>query len=152
MKNLFVSKKWYDLIPDQTHTVVTSGYDWHSCLVGRILANVGKEPNVILNLFVRIRKYTTVGSITTSTCATTARTSDGSLVMAYLPSIRTITVDMSKLASKAIACWYDPTSGRYVDIDGSPFANMGSRSFAPPGDNSSGDGDWVLVLEALAAR
>jgi hypothetical protein len=26
MKNLFVSAKWYDLIPDQTHTVVTAGY------------------------------------------------------------------------------------------------------------------------------
>ena len=27
MKNLFVSRKWYELVPDQTHTVVTAGYD-----------------------------------------------------------------------------------------------------------------------------
>jgi hypothetical protein len=154
MKNLFASTKWYDLIPDQTHTVVTSGYHGYSCLVGKVFANVGKkpnEPNVILNFLVRIRKYTTVGSITASTCATAARTSDGSLVIAYLPSIRTITVDMSKVASKATARWYDPTSGAYADIDGSPFANTGNRSFTPPGNNSFGDGDWVLVLEALAA-
>ena len=151
MKNLFVSKKWYDLIPDQARTVVTSGYGGSSCLAGTILAEVGKKPNVILDFLVRIKKHTAVGSITTSTCGTAARTSDGSLVMAYLPTIRTILVDMSKLASKAIARWYDPTSGGYADIHGSPFANTGHRSFTPPGKNSSGDGDWVLVLEASAA-
>jgi hypothetical protein len=150
MKNLFVSKKWYDLIPDQAHAVVTSGYHGSSCFVGKALAYVGKTPNFILDFFIRIRKYLGVGSITASACATAARTSDGSLVMAYLPSIRTITVDMSKLVSKATARWYDPTSGAYAEIDGSPFANTGSRSFTPPGNNSSGDGDWVLVLEALA--
>jgi hypothetical protein len=72
--------------------------------------------------------------------------------MAYLPTIRTITVDMSKLASIATARWYDPTKGEYADIDGSPFANAGSRKFTPPGNNSSGDGDWILVLEASAGR
>ena len=151
MKSLFASKRWYDLVPDQTHTVVISGYDGFSCLVGKVLADVGKHPNFILGFLVRIRKYSAVGSITTSTCATTARTSDGSSVIAYLPTIRTITVDMSKLASKATARWYDPTNGTYADIDGSPFANTGNRRFTPPGNNSSGDGDWVLVLEASAA-
>jgi Putative collagen-binding domain of a collagenase len=152
MKNLFASKKWYDLIPDQTHTVVTSGYGSFSCLVGKVLADVGKNPNLILRFLVRIRKYSAIGSITSSTCATAARTSDGSLVVAYLPTIRTITVDMSRLASMATARWYDPTNGEYADIDGSPFANTGSRKFTPPGNNSSGDGDWVLVLETSGAR
>jgi hypothetical protein len=151
MKNLFGSKKWHDLIPDQTHTVVTSGYSRFSCLVGTVLADVRKKPNLILDFLVRIRKYSAIGSITTSTCATTARTSDGSSVVAYLPTIRTITVDMSKLASMATARWYDPTNGEYVDIDGSQFANAGSRKFTPPGSNSTGDGDWVLVLEASVA-
>jgi hypothetical protein len=149
MKNLFVSKKWYDLIPDQTHTVLTSGYGDYSCLVGKVLAYVGQKSKRISYLLMRIKEYTTIGSITTSTCATAARTSDGSLVMAYLPSFRTITVDMSKLASKATARWYDPTSGAYSDIEGSPFGNRMNKSFTPPGKNSSGDRDWVLVLEAL---
>ena len=152
MKNVFASKKWYDLIPDQTHTVVTSGYGSFSCLVGKVLADVGKNPDLILRFLVRIRKYSAIGSITSSTCATAARTSDSSLVVAYLPTIRTITVDMSRLASMARARWYDPTNGEYADIDGSPFANTGSRKFTPPGNNSSGDGDWVLVLEASGAR
>jgi hypothetical protein len=119
--------------------------------VGKILADVGKKPGFILDFLVRIRKYLSLGSITTSTCATAARTSDGSLVMAYLPTSRTITVDMSKLASMATARWYDPTNGAYVKIEGSPGANIESREFTPPGSNSSGDGDWVLVLEASVA-
>jgi hypothetical protein len=152
MKNLFVSAKWYDLIPDQTHTVVTAGYGRFSCLAGMAVAYFGKEPSFIGRVLVRLRKLLAIGSITTSTCATAARTSNGSLVMAYLPTIRTITVDMSKLASMATARWYDPTNGQYADIDGSPFANMGSKEFTPPGHNSSGDGDWVLVLEASVSR
>ena len=34
MKDIFVSRKWYDLIPDQDHTVVTAGYNSFSCLLG----------------------------------------------------------------------------------------------------------------------
>src|SRR5262245_50661419 len=80
MKNFFASKRWYDLVPDQTHTVVISGYDGFSCFVGKVLADLRKHPNFIQGFLVRIRKYLAVGSITTSTCATAARTSDGSLV------------------------------------------------------------------------
>jgi len=36
MKNLFASRKWHDLVPDQTHTVLTAGYDAFSCNVGKI--------------------------------------------------------------------------------------------------------------------
>ena len=86
------------------------------------------------------------------TCLTAARTSDGSLVIAYMPSIRRITVDMSKLTAISTARWYDPTNGEYTDVSGSPFANRGSRQFNPPGKNSAGDGDWVLVIEAPIAR
>jgi Protein of unknown function (DUF4038)/Putative collagen-binding domain of a collagenase len=152
MTNLFASAKWYDLIPDQTHTVVTAGYGHFSCLAGMALAYFGKDPSFVTRVLFRLRKHLAIGSIRTSTCATAARTSDGSLVMAYLPTIRTIKVDMSKLASMATARWYDPTNGQYADIDGSPFANTGSRKFTPSGNNSSGDGDWILVLEATTAR
>jgi hypothetical protein len=43
--------------------------------------------------------------------------------------------------------WYDPASGTYLPIAGSPFANSGTRTFTPSGNNSDGGGDWVLVLE-----
>jgi Protein of unknown function (DUF4038)/Putative collagen-binding domain of a collagenase len=152
MKNLFASKKWYDLIPDQTHTVVTSGYGSFSCLIGKLLADVGKSQDRISRALVRFGKSLAISSITTSACATAARTSNGSSVLVYLPTISTISVDMSKLASAATARWYDPTNGEYAEMNGSPFANTGSRKFTSPGNNSSGGGDWVLVLEASAAR
>jgi hypothetical protein len=153
MKNLFVSRKWYDLVPDQTHTVVTDGYDRFSCIVGNFVTYVGKDQDSLMSrAFGRIRRHSGIGSITSNTCATAARASDGSLVMVYMPTIRAITVDMSKLTGMTTARWYDPTSGEYADVKGSPFANEGSRQFIPSGANKSGEGDWVLVLEALTGK
>jgi len=120
VKQLFETRKWYDLVPDRAREVVTGGRGHFS-----------KDD-----------------SITTDTYATAARSSDGSLAIAYMPSIRRMTVDMSKLSGPVTARWFDPTNAAYIAISGSPFANSGSRRFIPPGNNSAGDGDWVLVLEA----
>lgn len=153
MKNLFAPRKWYDLVPDQTHTVLTAGYDAFSCNVGKFEVHVGEDRDTLMaRAFGRIRGYSGIGSITTNTCATAARASDGSLVMVYMPTIRAITVDMSKLMGTTTARWYDPTSSEYADVKGSPFANEGSRQFIPSGANKSGEGDWVLVLEASSPR
>lgn len=80
--------------------------------------------------------------------ATAARTPDGTLGMAYLPTRRTVTVDMSRFSGAVTARWYDPSNGAYSAITGSPFAATGTQPFTPLGNNSAGDGDWVLVLEA----
>lgn len=120
MSQLFGARKWHELVPDQDHTVVIRGRG----------------------------KYSTNGSMATNTYATAARTPDGSLVMAYMPTVRPIMIDMSKLSGAATARWFDPTNGSYVTAGGSPFINMGGRRFIPPGNNSAGDGDWVLILEA----
>jgi hypothetical protein len=79
------------------------------------------------------------------TYAAAARSTDGRLVLVYMPTIRTITVDMSKLAGSAKAMWYDPASGTYTDMGG--FDNTGNVDFSPSGTNGDGDGDWLLVLE-----
>lgn len=79
--------------------------------------------------------------------ASAARAADGTLVMAYIPVSKTLTVDMSKLSASATARWYDPTNGQYKPITGSPFANSGSKQFVAPGNNSLGDGDWILIIE-----
>jgi hypothetical protein len=69
---------------------------------------------------------------------------DGATVIAYMPSARTVTVDLTKLAKgRANAWWFDPRSGRAAT--GGSFAAEGSRQFTPPGD-----GDWVLVLDGGA--
>ncbi len=120
VRALLASRAWYSLVPDQTHAVVTAGYG----------------------------TMTTTGNVDDSDYLTAARTPDGSLVLAYMPTSRTITVDMTKLRGAARAQFYDPSRGTYVAVAGSPLPNAGTHDFTPPGPNGDGDGDWVLVLEA----
>ncbi len=86
--------------------------------------------------------------------ASAARTPDGRLAMIYIPDKRTITVDLATLSGPITARWYDPAAGTFRSIDGSPLTNRGPREFTTPGDNADGPGnsDWVLVLEAAAAK
>ena len=79
---------------------------------------------------------------------TTASTPDGTLAISYLPTGGTIVVDMTRLAGRVQAQWYDPTNGTYSPVSGSPFRNAGSVHLTTPGKNADGDPDWVLVLNA----
>jgi hypothetical protein len=72
---------------------------------------------------------------------------DGSLAVAYLPNGGAIQVAMDRLHGAVDASWFDPTSGQYRSVEGSPFENKGKRGFSPPGKNSTGDSDWVLLLQ-----
>jgi hypothetical protein len=119
MKALFEPRAWYELVPDQGHTVVTAGYG----------------------------TFSSTDSIAGNDYVTAARTPSGKLVMAYVPSARTITVDMSQLSGPVTARWYDPVVGTFTSIAGSPFANTGLSDFTTPGTHADGAEDWVLVLE-----
>ena len=75
-----------------------------------------------------------------------ARTTDGSTVIAYVPSRRMFSVDLTQLrASKANVWWFDPRSG------GAELASVeptGRRlELDPPSC-----GDWVLVLDDADLR
>jgi hypothetical protein len=70
-----------------------------------------------------------------------ARTDDDGTVIAYMPSARTITVDLTKVCGKtALAWWFDPRTGEAQSAG--EFSTSGNHDFAPPAD-----GDWVLVLD-----
>jgi hypothetical protein len=120
LQALFTPRTWYNLVPDQNHSVLTAGTG----------------------------TFSSSGQVSANDYAAAARTPDGNLVLAYLPTLRTVTVDMTKLSGATTARWYDPSNGSYTAIAGSPFPNTGARNFTPPGNNSGGDPDWVLVLEA----
>jgi hypothetical protein len=79
-----------------------------------------------------------------------ARANDGSLAVAYLPNGGTIQVAMDRLHGPIDASWFDPTSGQYRSVEGSPFANTGKRGFVSPGRDSAGESDWVLLLQVPA--
>lgn len=73
-----------------------------------------------------------------------ARTADGGTVIAYLPTTRTFTVDLSKVVGTSTQTWwYNPRTGK-VDSAGK-YATGGKQKFTPPSD-----GDWVLVLDDAA--
>jgi hypothetical protein len=121
---LFASRAWYNLIPDINHTVLTSGYG----------------------------TYATSGAVSANNYVTAAKTADGTLALAYLPTIGTVTINLASMNGAVTARWYDPENGTYQSINGSPFPNTGTHNFMPPGNNSGGDGDWVLVLTASSVQ
>jgi uncharacterized repeat protein (TIGR01451 family) len=120
MANLFGSRQWYNLVPDQTHVFVTGGY-------GQFAAS---------------------GFLTGNNYVTAALTPDGSLGMAYLPQGGSITVAMTRFQNAVTARWFDPSANTFTNIAGSPFANTGPKNFTSPGNNSAGEPDWVLLLES----
>src|SRR6185369_11381610 len=129
VKSLLEPRAWFKLVPDQSHAILTSGYGTFAP------APTGIAPSG-------------TNSVLGNDYATAAATPDGSLVLAYLPTVRTVTIDLSRLSGPAAARWFDPTLGTFSSIAGSPFANSGTASFTPPGTHADGAGDWVLVLES----
>lgn len=109
---LFRSRRWFDLVPDEKHEVVTAG-------IGEFLGD----------------DYLAAG-----------RTPDGGTVIAYMPTRRTITVDLSKVSgSQAIAWWYDPRTGKPTSAGS--FSTSGAQTFTLPSE-----ADWVLVLDDASRK
>jgi hypothetical protein len=120
--NLFSRRPWFDLVPDSGHTLVVSGYG----------------------------AYSDSGDVNDNDYVAAARTPDGRLAIAYLPTGNAVDVDMTRMAGPRVrAQWYDPTTGNYTTVPGSPFARSGTRAFTVPGRNHGGDEDWVLVLTVV---
>jgi len=117
--SLLQGRAWYNLVPDQNHTLITAGYG----------------------------TFQDTGLFVNNDYVTASETPDGSLALAYVPTAKTITVDMSKIGGAVTAKWYDVTNGTYSTISGSPFANNGTHQFTTPGTHTDGTSDWVLVLE-----
>jgi len=77
--------------------------------------------------------------------------SDGSAALAYIPTRRTITINLARLAGPRVNLrWFDPSSGAYSGIDAALAPNTGSRSLMSPATNAAGTPDWVLLAESTA--
>jgi hypothetical protein len=88
-----------------------------------------------------------VGDLGDRNYITAAATPDGTLLVAYVPPDNDVpfTIDMTALSGPAQARWFNPTTAASTTIG--TFANVGTQTFATPGDNGSGFDDWVLVIE-----
>jgi hypothetical protein len=126
---LFHSIPWWNLVPDQTHQIVTSGD-------GTYVGCSYPCPYTGSNLNLSLADH-----------ATTAWIPDGSLALTYDPAGNALTVNLARFNNPVTAAWYDPSNGKFSIIAGSPFPNSGAQSFTPLGANNDGDKDWVLVLE-----
>ena len=124
-RTFFQAIPWYNLVPDQSHTLVTSGY-------GTYLTANGSCNGAAIN---------------SNNYVTAALTSDNTTAVIYFPQAATITVNMAPFAAPVTAQWFDPSNGAYTLVSGSPFANAGTQQFSSPGSNSAGDPDWVLRLQ-----
>lgn len=113
--------RWWELTPDFEHTVLTAGFGTYN-----------GEPQPGGDDYV-----------------TTMFGANRSRLLAYLPTPRRVTVDLAKFRAPVHVRWFDPTSGQLADAPGSPEANLGPDEFTPPDHNAAGEGDWVLVIEAI---
>jgi hypothetical protein len=111
LRALFQARRWWDLVPDQGHTIVVDG--------------IGEETGL-------------------DYCATAA-TPDGRLAIAYLPTPRAITLDLSALHQGDLTVrWFDPRRGDFLEADGRPEPGDGHLVlYTPPWNH-----DAVLLIEA----
>ncbi|HXW97797.1 MAG TPA: DUF4038 domain-containing protein, partial [Gemmatimonadales bacterium] len=82
----------------------------------------------------------TAGYSSGSSYATAALASDGSSIIAYLPSSRAVTINGRSLGSTMTAWWYKPSTGTSTLIG--TYSTSATKSFTPPSS-----GDWVLVVD-----
>lgn len=78
--------------------------------------------------------------------ATAAATPDGGFAVIYMPSERTVTLDLARLKHGMKIEWFDPVNGEIRPIAESLTANYGPASFTPPEKTFGSDSDWVLFL------
>jgi hypothetical protein len=81
------------------------------------------------------------GTWGTKDYVTTALTADGNTLIAYLPYSRSVTADLNKITGKKALCrWYDPSSGKVIDIG--TIKTSGYHTFTPLSKS-----DWVLIID-----
>ena len=133
--SFFQKINWLLLVPDFGHTFVTTGYGTEFTNLASS-SEYSSSPNSNTNLYVYLDNYVPA-----------ALASDGSFGTAYLQRTSPITVNLTKLTGPMVSAqWYDPTNNTYRSVAGSPFVRNSSQVFAPTGNNSAGDPDWVLLL------
>jgi hypothetical protein len=82
----------------------------------------------------------TAGTQSNETKATTSRAVDGRLVVAYIPTRRTVTINLMQVSgASAKAWWFNPRTAEATLIG--TYATT-SAMFTPPDQN-----DWVLVID-----
>ena len=84
-----------------------------------------------------------MGDVGRNDLATTAIANDGSFSVSYLPTPKTLKINLSKYSSKKLtATWVDPSTGKREPKQAINFE--AHKSFTPP----PGNHDWLLLIES----
>lgn len=79
--------------------------------------------------------------------AAAAVADDRSLAVVYVPTERTITLDLGQLAAGVdTITWVDPVTGE--PAFGATTVDVGPIRLETPGENAGGDGDWIVTVTA----
>jgi hypothetical protein len=119
---------WNNLVPDFSHTIVTSGYGAE--FSGGFGANPSSGPLTVNDHYVSV-SYTTSG-----------------VVIAYAQANSTLNVNLSGLTGTAFvfAQWYDPTSNSFTAIGKYPSGKGAPNHIFYSSNNAAGDPDMILLL------
>lgn len=121
---------WHQLVPDTSSALVTAGRGTHATGLSSGGGGGQYEPAV------------------TDSYVTASRTPDGgsgsSLALIYLSHATTITIDQAKMVTGYTASWMDPVTGALTPT-------TAGSSYTSSGNNSQGEPDWALVLQAPGA-
>jgi hypothetical protein len=121
LRKLFESLDWWELVPDESTDVIVAGR-------GEPILD-GVEVGVMGNEFL-----------------TAARVGADSLV-AYVPTARTVTVDLTKLTQPPTARWVDTANATAPPVE----VGIGpSGTVTTPGRNCADGQDWLLMLRLRA--
>jgi hypothetical protein len=81
------------------------------------------------------------GSFSNIDYACAAITPDNNTFLVYLPTSRTLTIDIKKISGKKLkASWYNPRTGEISLVD--PIQDKRMTDFTPVSN-----GDWLLIIE-----
>ena len=117
LAKLFAGRRWFRLVPDQAHKIVTAGYG----------------------------TFATTGNVGSSNYVTTASTPDGTLAMSYLPTGGTIAVNMARFAGAGAGTMVRPYERNIFQASRAPRSQApAAPSLTTPGKNADGDptGCW----------
>lgn len=119
IRDFFAARRWWSLVPDEGADLVTAG---------RGTEMTHDDP---------------AASVLDSDYATVARAADRSWAVVYVPTERTLTLDLSRMAGPSAVAWVDPAAA------GRPQARAvidPAARVTTPGPNSDGGRDWLLLV------
>lgn len=72
---------------------------------------------------------------------------DGSTGILYLPTYRTVSINLARFTTPIRVRWFDPSTGLYTDVN-EEFKKEGVAYISPPSRlNGKGFEDWVLIVQ-----